>query len=271
VEVLVTIGVIGLLASLAIPAVLHSRESSRRQHCVSNLRQIMLAVHEFEAAQQRYPSQKFHGELLPHLGEHAEATKSVVYVCPSDPESKGEWSNEWQSYQMNQGLSATRKNLAGFAPAYRQAEVHPHELRDGQSQTAAIAERLAWPSIAGNVVYWEDYPQWWIRRLRDTAVIHTDLQAFADECEYRALKPLNVWVSISGYTHVLPPNRNSCINGTLMSSHDRMRAVTATSLHPGGINLAMADGSVRFVADEIDRLLWQGLGTRQGREVTGDF
>src|SRR5262249_20573648 len=43
--------------------------------------------------------------------------------------------------------------------------------------------------------------------------------------------------------------------------------VGARSRHTGGVNVALADGSVRFVADGIDLLTWRALGTRAGGEV----
>jgi prepilin-type processing-associated H-X9-DG protein len=39
------------------------------------------------------------------------------------------------------------------------------------------------------------------------------------------------------------------------------------SLHPGGTHMAMADASVQFVAESIDYLVWNALGTRAGAEV----
>jgi prepilin-type N-terminal cleavage/methylation domain-containing protein/prepilin-type processing-associated H-X9-DG protein len=41
----------------------------------------------------------------------------------------------------------------------------------------------------------------------------------------------------------------------------------ATSNHPGGVNVAMADGSVRFVKSSIGMQTWWALGTRAGGEV----
>ncbi len=43
--------------------------------------------------------------------------------------------------------------------------------------------------------------------------------------------------------------------------------VTARSLHPGGVNALMADGSVRFVNESIARKVWRGLGSRNGGEL----
>jgi len=41
----------------------------------------------------------------------------------------------------------------------------------------------------------------------------------------------------------------------------------ARSLHPGGVNLLLADGSARFIRNEIDPAIWRGLSTRQGGEL----
>jgi prepilin-type N-terminal cleavage/methylation domain-containing protein/prepilin-type processing-associated H-X9-DG protein len=41
----------------------------------------------------------------------------------------------------------------------------------------------------------------------------------------------------------------------------------ASSAHPGGVNAAMADGSVRFIKSSIARNVWWGLGTRNGGEI----
>jgi prepilin-type processing-associated H-X9-DG protein len=41
----------------------------------------------------------------------------------------------------------------------------------------------------------------------------------------------------------------------------------ANSLHPGGVNLMLADGSVRFIKSSVDLTTWRALGTRNGGEV----
>lgn len=44
--------------------------------------------------------------------------------------------------------------------------------------------------------------------------------------------------------------------------------MAARSRHPGGVNAALADGSVRFVADAVDSAVWTALGSMNGGEVT---
>ena len=46
-------------------------------------------------------------------------------------------------------------------------------------------------------------------------------------------------------------------------------AITARSYHPGGVNVLIGDGSVRFVKDTIDGTTWRGLGTVAGGEIVG--
>jgi prepilin-type processing-associated H-X9-DG protein len=43
--------------------------------------------------------------------------------------------------------------------------------------------------------------------------------------------------------------------------------LSARSYHPGGINVAFGDGSIRFITDNIDPTTYQALGTRAGGEV----
>ncbi len=55
-ELIVVMGIIGILIALIAPAVQNARESSRRVQCQNNLRQIGIAINAFEAARGEYPS-----------------------------------------------------------------------------------------------------------------------------------------------------------------------------------------------------------------------
>ncbi len=67
--------------------------------------------------------------------------------------------------------------------------------------------------------------------------------------------------STTSYWHAGPPNSRSC-----MYPPSRI-ATTANSRHPGGVNIALADGSVRFIKSSINIPTWRALGTRNLGEV----
>jgi prepilin-type N-terminal cleavage/methylation domain-containing protein/prepilin-type processing-associated H-X9-DG protein len=67
--------------------------------------------------------------------------------------------------------------------------------------------------------------------------------------------------STTSYWHSAPPNSRSC-----MFPPSRI-STTANSRHPGGVNLGLADGSVRFIKSTINLQTWRAMGTRNGGEV----
>jgi prepilin-type N-terminal cleavage/methylation domain-containing protein/prepilin-type processing-associated H-X9-DG protein len=67
-----------------------------------------------------------------------------------------------------------------------------------------------------------------------------------------------------GYSHLMPPNSKLCTAGN--DNYD-VEAYTALSRHPGGVNVCMADGSVRFVKQTVGVKVWWSLGSRAGGEI----
>jgi prepilin-type processing-associated H-X9-DG protein len=71
------------------------------------------------------------------------------------------------------------------------------------------------------------------------------------------------------YSHTQTPNRRSCwyndVGGRPWSG--AASVVAASSRHPGGVNTAFCDGSVKFIKSSISNPTWVALGTRAGGEV----
>jgi prepilin-type N-terminal cleavage/methylation domain-containing protein/prepilin-type processing-associated H-X9-DG protein len=96
------------------------------------------------------------------------------------------------------------------------------------------------------------------------------------------LRGFTWWGGAAGFvTHMLPnstepdvitggicePLVNPRLPCTTTSTQTRARMMAARSLHGGGVNAAMCDGSVRFVRDSISLVAWRAAGTSQGGEV----
>jgi prepilin-type processing-associated H-X9-DG protein len=59
--------------------------------------------------------------------------------------------------------------------------------------------------------------------------------------------------------------------GIYSAYNNRSLIITPRSRHTGGVNLGLADGSVRFVVNSVSSSTWQALGTINQGEVLGDF
>lgn len=77
VELLVVIAIIGILVGLLLPAVQAAREAARRMSCGNNMKQLGLAVHNFESSTKRMPAGvdvRFNGphyRILPYIEQTA--------------------------------------------------------------------------------------------------------------------------------------------------------------------------------------------------------
>ncbi len=265
-EVLVTISILALLLALTIPAVQSARAAAARVDCQSRLKQIILASHNYEASFQRFPGSfgatNWQRRLMPYLEEDEQTEKHPSLACPADPLAEGKLDRSMISYHMNDGFGDDE------GLCHEEMPLRLSDITDGLSQTAAFAERMAVPDPLVHSYYPTPSPELWIRVFRKTAVYRADRRAFATECGDRALEPRFETWEIRGYTHTLTPNRNSCFNGPFRDDEDYLTpAITPSSLHSGGINVAVADGAVRFISTSVDLEVWWALGTRSGGET----
>jgi prepilin-type N-terminal cleavage/methylation domain-containing protein/prepilin-type processing-associated H-X9-DG protein len=80
------------------------------------------------------------------------------------------------------------------------------------------------------------------------------------------------WTLALSYDHWMTPNQISCDYVSDTSIYGGgwggvFAGVTASSNHPGGVNVGFADGSVKFIKNNINVQTWWGLGTRNGGEI----
>ncbi len=308
IELLVVVAVVGLLAALLLPAVQAAREAGRRASCANNLRQLGLGLQSYVALHGVFPDcvddragYSLFVRLLPFVEQqslydainqelpwfHAanftggNASLSML-LCPSEgPMSRtstsyaGNWGDGVTPYQQGPtGLFANRPYSATGPTAVR--PVGFGDLRDGSSQTAALAEWL----VGDPVTYERRKAIHLPVEMQGPAVSltpnPTPTPLFLARC--RALDgmvpQLNTLIkgarwALHGpphtlYNHAMTPNQPSCVN-TIGSP--AIVAWTAGSEHPGGSFFAAADGHVRFVRDTIEPDVWHALGSRSGGEL----
>jgi prepilin-type N-terminal cleavage/methylation domain-containing protein/prepilin-type processing-associated H-X9-DG protein len=72
------------------------------------------------------------------------------------------------------------------------------------------------------------------------------------------------------YNHFMPPNTFACDSTTDGNTEGYATvgdAFPPASNHPGGVNIAFADGSVKFIKNTIGLQIWWAIGSRNGNEV----
>jgi len=80
------------------------------------------------------------------------------------------------------------------------------------------------------------------------------------------------WVNMKvanggGYSHIMMPNEKACVFSTGSSASSDNTMIGASSRHPGGVNAAFLDGSVKFIKSTTNPATWWALATKAGGEV----
>jgi prepilin-type N-terminal cleavage/methylation domain-containing protein/prepilin-type processing-associated H-X9-DG protein len=303
IELLVVIAIIAVLIALLLPAVQAAREAARRSQCINNLKQIGLGVMNYESVNQSLPPGKkgcCYGTwtvfVMPFLEQGATynswnfvagpdnnvggglftyggvgnttVTRNRInaYTCPSDtpqvPLSNGVQSHNYAFNYGNLG-NAQQKTLNGFtftgAPF---SDLYPPGKPNNGSTTSA----------------------WGTRGLRDLTdgTSNTILSAEVIQGPTGDLRGYTHWGDASGFETYLAPNSTlpDCIYdkgyckypmGTtppcIQSTTACPNMFASRSRHPGGVNVGMGDGTVRFIKNSISLATWRAVGSTQGGEI----
>lgn len=306
VELLVVIAIIGVLVALLLPAIQAAREAARKTSCSNNLKQIGLGLINYESTNKTLPfgsgyitapTGTWASAILPFIEEqnhydlfnfnvyldeldNREAVTTVVdtYVCPSDNTEDIPWAN-------GPILGQRRNQLAGaHNPADCMGLWYPACMGPTEPDFCTFgADPVASPynptcqgcnfgtsngsrcqayrgePFAGLIA--RDVTSIPFRRVTD-GLSNTIMAAetLPGHCVWNGAFMSNFPVAS---THI-PINTMISDGGV---PQDYWLTSGYKSRHPGGANFAMADGSVHFVSETIDYLLYNALGTRAGGET----
>jgi prepilin-type N-terminal cleavage/methylation domain-containing protein/prepilin-type processing-associated H-X9-DG protein len=203
-----------------------------------------------------------------------QSTRIELLICPTD--SQGTMTNHGTNYRGNFGVgpspyTSMESYDSGTGFYSMGLSLSARHFLDGLSHTVAYSERFQ--GLRSNIGLSErgfgefDVVPYCVVRDADFALdcarVAASLPSFPAYRESGFTWFLGDF-ECSAYNHAQVPNGPVPDALTLKTP---VGIVTARSHHVNGVNALMADGSVRFVDDSIQRAVWRGLGTRSNGEL----
>jgi prepilin-type processing-associated H-X9-DG protein len=295
----VVIAIIGILIALLLPAVQKVREAANRMTCANNLKQLGVALHNYHGSLGVFPPARNpfplvhspQSRLLPFVEQEnlqklvdytqapssdanlaASETPIKLLICPSDlmrgrvPGSTHGGTN----YTACVGTGLVEYGLiASGDGTFTQKPLGFRDLVDGTSNTVVFSESL----LGNGVTSIGAEPTEAQREVLEMASGNDPTPSACGQgggtwSGQRGGKWIDGHYGNALYNHYYTPNPVpwDCGNGF----HNKALS-SARSLHSGGVNVMLGDGSVRFVTNSVKLDIWRALATRIGGEAPGEY
>jgi prepilin-type processing-associated H-X9-DG protein len=192
-----------------------------------------------------------------------------LFFCPSDTQTvvyPGQFGPTNYTGCLGSGANGGTRTLSDGI-FYNNSKTRIADITDGTSNTAMMSESILGPGgPAPTDPKQVDVRSYYGSRRVNAPVSDAICAAITLFVSDRGAKWADGEVQYCLYDHHYPPNAAvwDCVAFEYSYKPARSR-------HTGGVNVLLADGSVRFVTDSVNLVTWQALGSRNGGEVLGDF
>ncbi|GAB6187757.1 DUF1559 family PulG-like putative transporter [Thermopirellula anaerolimosa] len=306
IELLVVIAIIGVLIGLLLPAVQASREAARRAHCQNNQKQISLAFYNYDSAHGEYPPSRkrvpayvgCYPFVLPYMEQgnlfdaynfdvhwfddrNRDVIKTEVptFLCPSAPrdgfhrgtkvDKELQMTISWEAAVTDyMPVGAVKEELMSLGLMDPIGDVRGAMTKMlGPNKASEPADKSSVPYVRNRVADITDGtsntilivesaggPNHYVARGRKTGAVSAHPSGWAD---------FGNVTDIEGSTYDgLTKNGPCAVNCTNQKN--------IYSFHPGGANVGLADGSVRFLREDVSMRVVGALVSRAGNEAVSE-